>query len=381
MNVMNRMKSILTVFFMQMFYITCIWYPSNHLEHNSYPYSFNSHYSIQESNRKYNEEPMVEQVKTMKYHGNLYRKVLGLKLPFHQAEQYCNQVFSSESHLTSIQSDDEWAMLSKCFGDTSLTKIWLGGTADLMNHQYVVLRWLDRSNFNYRRFPDTYGEHWQKILNKHQGCIIGNLKNNGQGEWDIQAMRCDEPKEFICKETNFDQQNKPWDTEKSRRGYVPQETPFNNRYNQPPFGILSLNGDMYQPKIPASPKKSIIAHVSNVQTVIPTTDNTEQQVNRIALIQKKINNNTTITRVNSSEPKYYVIPTKIPNNMTEPQASTRSTLENKKVKFVIIKSNEPKTSPEENNNDKKSDQSKETSSEKQPGPVTIYLQGVSVPEN
>ncbi|CAH8511503.1 unnamed protein product [Schistosoma mattheei] len=67
--------------------------------------------------------------------------------------------------------------------------------------------------------------------------------------------------------------------------------------------------------------------------------------------------------------------------MTEPQASTMSTLENKKVKFVIIKSNGPKTSPEENNNDKKSDQSKETTSEKQPGPVTIYLQGVSVPEN
>ncbi|CAH8530879.1 unnamed protein product [Schistosoma margrebowiei] len=381
---MNRIKSILIIFFIQLFSITCIWYPSNHLEHNSHSYSLNSYYTIPESNRKYNDEPIVEQVKTMKYHGNIYRKVIGLKLPFHQAEQYCNQVFSSESHLTSIQSDDEWAMLSKCFGDTSLTKIWLGGTADLMNHQYVVLRWLDRTAFNYRRFPDTDGGHWQKILNKHQGCIIGNLKSNGQGEWDIQAMRCDEPKEFICKETNLGHQNKPWDTEKSRRGYVPQETPFNNRYNQPPFGILSLNGDMYQPKIPESPKKSIIAHVSNVQTVIPTTDNTEQQVNRIALIQKKINN-TTIKKVNSSEPKYYVIPTKIPNNMTESQVSTMSTLENKKVKFVIIKSNGPKTSPEENNNnnnnDKKSDQSKETTSEKQSGPVTIYLQGVSVPEN
>ncbi|CAI2727601.1 unnamed protein product [Schistosoma spindalis] len=344
-----------------------------------YPYSIHTHYTIQETNRKYNEEPIMEQVKIIKYHGNIYRKVIGLKLSFYEAENYCHQIFSPESHLTSIQSDDEWAMLSKCFGDTSLTKIWLGGTADLMNHQYVVLRWLDRTAFNYRRFPDTDGGHWQKILNKHQGCIVGNLKNNGQGEWDIQAMRCDEPKEFICKETNLDHQNKPWDTENSRRGYIPQETSF-NRYNQPPFGILSLHGNMYKPKIPTGPKKSIIAHVSNVQTAIPTTDSTEQQVNPVPLVQQKINN-TTITRVNSSEPKYYVMSTKIPKNMTEPQASTVSTLENKKVKFVIIKSNGPKTSPEENNNDKNQDQSKEQSSEKQSGPVTIYLQGVSVPEN
>ncbi|CAH8536752.1 unnamed protein product [Schistosoma rodhaini] len=375
MNIMYTISSLILLL-SQILYITCIWHPSNYPVHNKYPYQFNTYYPA----RKYNEEqPMVEQVKTVKYHGNTYRQVMGLKLPFHQAENYCNQVFTSESHLASIQSDEEWKMLSKCFGDNSLTKIWLGGTADLVNHQYIVLQWFDKTAFKFLRFPDTERGHWQQILKNRQGCIIGNLKNNGQGEWSIQAMSCDEPKEFICKETNSDFQNKPWDTERSRLVYMPQETPFQH-FNQPPVGILSLHGDMYQPKIPTGPKKSIIAHVSNVQTVIPTTDSTEQQVHPTPPVQPKINNNT-ITRINISESKHFIKPTKKPNNMTELQATTISRFANKNVKFVIIKSDEPKTVPKESNNEIKSEQGKETSPENQSGPVTIYLQGVSVPGN
>ncbi|KAK4471135.1 hypothetical protein MN116_005531 [Schistosoma mekongi] len=384
LKIMRILYILMILLHVKMLHIECIWHPSNSIVHNGYQYQLNSHHLEYEPNQhydesKYDEEPIVKQVKTVKYHGTKYMQVIGLRLPFHQAENYCNQVFSSKSHLTSVLSDDEWKMLSQYFKKANPSKIWLGGIADLVNNQYIILRWLDQKTFKYLRFSGIEKEHWGNILKNHQGCIVGDLKNNGQGEWNIQAASCDEPKEFICKETYPDFPNKPWDINKSRqRGYMLPETSF-KQSDQPPFGIISLYKHL--PKVPESSKKSFIERVSNEQTAAPLVTDREQQVQSIPSVQLNINN-ATMSRSNSSEPKRHTISTKKINNVTELQTTKASTIANKNVKFVIINPTEQKTRTEGISNDLKQGQVIEPNSlENQSGPVTIYLQGVSVPGN
>ncbi|TNN10217.1 hypothetical protein EWB00_005552 [Schistosoma japonicum] len=383
LNIM-KISCIFMISFVKLLHIECVWHPPNHIVHNEYQYQLNPHHLIYEPNRnygesKYDEEPTVKQVKTVKYHGTMYMQVIGLRLPFHQAENYCNQAFSSKSHLTSVLSDDEWKMLSQYFELASPSKIWLGGIADLVSDQYIILRWLDKKTFKYLRFSGTEKEHWGNMLKNHQGCIVGELKNNGQGEWNIQAASCDEPKEFICKETYSDFSKKPWDIDKSReRSYMIPETSF-KQSDQPPFGILSLYKHL--PKVPEGSKKSLIARVSNEQTLASLATDKEQQVQSIPSVQLNTNN-ATMSRSNDSEPKRHTISTKKINNVTELQTTTVSTIANKNVKFVIINPTEQKTRIEGAGNDLKQGQIIEPNAlENQSGPVTIYLQGVSVPGN
>ncbi|CAH8516116.1 unnamed protein product [Heterobilharzia americana] len=311
-------KKVLTIFmilFLKTIYCVCAWYLPNHLIHNghrhdsnAYPSTYGSKQMYTDSTKYDNDEPTVNQVKTVQYRGSQYMLVIGLKLPYYEADSYCNQAFMSESHLTSVQSDDEWKVLSRHFGSTNPTEIWLGGVADLVNSQYVILRWLDGTPFQYHRFSSKEKEHWQKTLQKsHQGCIVGEIQNNGQGNWYVQPMPCDEPKGFICKETNFGHPMKPWHVSqsKSRKSRLPPPEPhYAHQYDEPPFGVFPLSMETYKPKSPI-PKsiKPIISRVSNEQRVTPQTIQTKApQVQQISQVQQNLTK-TTATRTNTEESK------------------------------------------------------------------------------
>ncbi|CAH8845531.1 unnamed protein product [Trichobilharzia szidati] len=396
---MMKISTIRMILFTNMLYFTIAWYPPNHAMpkntddhhfHRSMLYESNRGYT----NSKYADEPSVEQVKTVHYHGNKYIHVLGLKLPYYQAESYCNQAFPSESHLTSIQSEDEWKILSKHFGSSEPNKIWLGGFAELVSYQYVVLRWIDRTPFEYNRFSLREKERWRQILQKtFQGCIVSDIQKNGQGEWSLQSMPCDEPKEFICKESNFHNPMKLLSVNqlRSRNYRKPHQSHVMHKHREPSFSILPLSDDSQKVKVPM-PKKLVIAKVSNEQEVPLPTVNTQttQTLPTPPQVQPTPTNKTL------PNPRHHKhrVPLKVHHNkktmMTTNNTADQDTKKpdtnidknRKRVKFIIIGPNGQKTEVLENNINLQPGQILEPGTlDTNSGPLTIYLQGVSVPGN
>ncbi|VDQ00303.1 unnamed protein product [Trichobilharzia regenti] len=344
-----KISSILMILFTKMLYFTLAWYPQNQLMPKNPEGHQHFHRSMYESDRGYAEEPSVEQ-----------------------------------------------KILSKHFGSIEPNKIWLGGFAELVNFQYVVLRWIDRTPFEYNRFSLAEKERWRQILQKtFQGCIVSDIQTNGQGEWSLQSMPCDEPKEFICKESNIYNPMKllPFSQLRSRSYRKPHQSHVMRKHKEPSFSILPLSDDNHKVKVPA-PKKPVIAKVSNEEqeVILPTVNTqTTQTVTTPPQIQPPTRTDKTLPNTRQHKLR---IPLKVhhnkktmttTNNATDQHTKkTDTTMKNskKKVKFIIIGPNGQKTEVLEKNINLQPGQVLEPGTlNTNSGPLTIYLQGVSVPGN
>lgn len=148
------------------------------------------------------ELPDVKRLITASYKGLNYVMVTNVSLGFVEAERYCQNAFTYPMQLASIESEDEWHMLTRVFGTNDSSKIWLGGTVRRPHIKMFVFRWLDSAQFIYNRFQPT--ERYRLIQNwqvNSQGCIVGDRQSDGLGNWTADLTPCTEPRPFVCKET------------------------------------------------------------------------------------------------------------------------------------------------------------------------------------
>lgn len=155
-----------------------------------------------EPKREAHELPDVKRLTTASYKGINYVRVENVSLGFAQAERYCENEFTDPMHLTSVQSEDEWHMLTTVFGSEEPNEMWLGGTVRRSHANTFVLHWLDSVPFTYHRFRPSERHRWMSSwrVSTH-GCIIGSYQSNAQGNWSAVLTPCTEPRSFVCKET------------------------------------------------------------------------------------------------------------------------------------------------------------------------------------
>ncbi|KAF5403342.1 hypothetical protein PHET_03126 [Paragonimus heterotremus] len=181
--------------------------------------------SSRKSVRVDNEDDVeVKHLTSAIYKGLNYILVKNLTLDFAEAEHFCAHEYSDPMHLVSVQTEEEWKMLTNIFGTAYPSEIWLGGLVQRSSSRIFVLRWLSGLPFTYHRFPTAERRRWQSNWRVNsQGCLVANIQSGGLGNWSAELTPCSEPRGFICKESER------------------QSGPLND-FMQPysPFGLHSL---------------------------------------------------------------------------------------------------------------------------------------------
>ncbi|KAL3309904.1 hypothetical protein Ciccas_011540 [Cichlidogyrus casuarinus] len=138
-------------------------------------------------------------IESVRINGTSYVAVVGMKLPFVKAEEYCANEFRTSMHLASIDSDREWKLMRENFGALLGEEIWLGGIVSKNAQDEVELNWLDRSSVHYHNLTREQLSYLSKeIVEDNPKPLIGSLLT---GMWSVELLdqQDDLMNAFICK--------------------------------------------------------------------------------------------------------------------------------------------------------------------------------------